>query len=93
MDNAPLFRRNVFDQIHEIVFHGQGGYDYATVYNMPIWLRKFTFNKLKEWYEKKNNPNKENNGDSWMTGEAKKEALQNKKIHPVNNMPLSFLKK
>jgi hypothetical protein len=20
---------------------------------MPIWLRKFTFNKLKEWYNKK----------------------------------------
>jgi|11_taG_2_1085331.scaffolds.fasta_scaffold80112_2 hypothetical protein len=21
---------------------------------MPIWLRRFTFNKLKEWYEKQN---------------------------------------
>lgn len=21
---------------------------------MPIWLRKFTFNKLKEWYDKQN---------------------------------------
>jgi hypothetical protein len=59
---------------------------------MPIWLRKFTFNKLKEWYEKNNNPNKENNGDSWITSEAKKEASQNKKTHPVNNMPLSYLK-
>lgn len=40
--------------IHEIVFHGNGGYDWDTIYNMPIWLRKFTFNKLKEWYEKEN---------------------------------------
>lgn len=24
---------------------------------MPIWLRRFTFNKLKEWYEKQNAKN------------------------------------
>jgi hypothetical protein len=41
----------VFNQIHEIVFHGKGGYDWNTVYNMPIWLRKFTFEKLKKYYE------------------------------------------
>lgn len=38
--------------IHEIVFHGKGGYDWNTVYNMPIWLRKFTFEKIKEFYDK-----------------------------------------
>ena len=38
--------------IHEIVFHGKGGYDWDTVYSMPIWLRKFTFEKIKEFYEK-----------------------------------------
>jgi hypothetical protein len=42
----------MFSQIHEIVFHGNGGYDWDTIYNMPIWLRKFTFNKLKEFYDK-----------------------------------------
>jgi len=47
-------RLSVFSEIHEIVFHGQGGYDWETVYNMPIWLRRFTFNKIKEYYEKKN---------------------------------------
>jgi hypothetical protein len=47
----------IFSQIHEIVFHGNGGYDWGTVYNMPIWLRNFTFNKLKEHYEKVNNTN------------------------------------
>jgi hypothetical protein len=38
--------------MNEIVFHGKGGYNWDTVYNMPIWLRTFTFNKLKEWYDK-----------------------------------------
>jgi hypothetical protein len=59
-DLAPQFRSIIFTQIHEIVFHGQGGYDWETVYNMPIWLRKFTFHKLKEHYE---NQNKQNNDD------------------------------
>lgn len=34
------------------MFHGNGGYDWDTVYNMPIWLRLFTFNKMKEHYDK-----------------------------------------
>ena len=39
--------------IHEIVFNAQGGYSWGEVYQMPIWLRTFTFNKLKDHYEKK----------------------------------------
>ena len=46
------YRLILFSQIHEIVFHGNGGYDWDTVYNMPIWLRLFTFNKMKEHYDK-----------------------------------------
>ena len=38
--------------MNEIVFHGKGGYTWDTVYEMPIWLRNFTFKKLKEWYDK-----------------------------------------
>ena len=54
LDNASQIRVALFNQVHEIVFHGQGGYDWDTVYNMPIWLRKFTFNKMKEYYDKQN---------------------------------------
>ena len=49
---TPEYRLYLFKQIHEIVFNGQGGYDWTTVYNMPIWLRKFTFETLREHYEK-----------------------------------------
>jgi len=49
---VPQVRSNIFTQIHEIVFHGQGGYDWETVYNMPIWLRNFTYQKMKEYYNK-----------------------------------------
>ena len=60
LSNAPEFRVALFTQIHEIVFHGQGGYDWDTIYNMPIWLRKFTFNKIDEHYR---NQNKKYNDD------------------------------
>ena len=49
---TPTYRVNLFTQIHEIVFHGKGGYDYDTVYNLPIWLRRFTFQNINEYYEK-----------------------------------------
>jgi hypothetical protein len=52
---ARDYRINLFTQIHEMVFHGQGGYDWETIYNMPMWLRKFVFRKMKEYYEEKNN--------------------------------------
>ena len=76
-NNITEFRLVIFNQIHEIVFHGQGGYDYNTVYNMPIWLRNYTFNKLKEYY---NQLNKNPNEDSWTQGVVKEEASKNKKV-------------
>jgi hypothetical protein len=50
-DIAPQARAALFKQIHEIVFHGKGGYDWYTIYDMPIWLRKFTFNEIQKFYK------------------------------------------
>lgn len=36
------------------MFHGGGGYDWHTVYDMPIWLRNFTFKKIQEHFQEKN---------------------------------------
>jgi hypothetical protein len=58
-DNVNEIRGNLFKQIHEIIFYGKGGYDYNTVYNMPIWLRKFTFNELRTFYDKENKANED----------------------------------
>jgi len=46
---------------------------------MPLWLRKFTFHKLKEWH----NPPENASENSWTKkSAAKEEASKNKKIHP-----------
>ena len=44
----------MFSQIHEIVYHGNGGYTWSDVYAMPIWLRRFTFKKIQEYFDKQN---------------------------------------
>ena len=53
-DTAAQAKLAIYTQIHEIVFHGNGGYDWQTVYNMPVYLRRFTFNKIQEHYTKQN---------------------------------------
>ena len=50
-ETAPQIRAALFTQIHEIVFHGKGGYDWNTVYDMPIWLRKFVFSRIQSFYK------------------------------------------
>jgi hypothetical protein len=50
LDIIPEARAALFKQIHEICFHGQGGYQWETVYSMPIWLRKFTFLKIQQFH-------------------------------------------
>ena len=65
-DIAPQARAAIFTQIHEICFHGKGGYDWNTVYDMPIWLRRFTHNKINEFYsqEKEQIEKSQNGGKS-----------------------------
>lgn len=48
---------NIFSQIHEIVFHGGGGYIWSEVYNWPIWHRKFIFKKMKDHFDDKTGEN------------------------------------
>ena len=61
---ALEYRGNLFTQLHEIVFHGNGGYDFHTVYDMPIWLRNFTWKKMNEYYEEQNKQSKSSNPNS-----------------------------
>ena len=68
-NTAAITRANLFTQIHEICFHGKGGYDWNTIYNMPRWLRLFTYNKIKEFYDDENEraQNSEKNGGNTST--------------------------
>ena len=38
---TPKYRNILFTQIHDLVYHGGGGFKHSEVYNMPIWMGKF----------------------------------------------------
>lgn len=47
LDYKPMLH----SEIHSIVWYGRGGYNWETVYNWPIWLRRFYAKKIKEYIE------------------------------------------
>ena len=68
---TPQYRKNIFDQIHDLVYHGGGGFIHSEVYNMPIWLRKFHIHKVSEWNKKQNEEiKKAQKGNSQPLGKA-----------------------
>jgi hypothetical protein len=87
---APQARAAIFTQIHEIVFHGKGGYDWDTIYNMPIWLRRFTFKQIHDFYTEEKSALENKGGDGKKTvinldgtikaPELLQKALQNKNV-------------
>ena len=48
------YRANLFTQIHDLVFHGGGGFKHSEVYNMPIWMRRYHIQKINEYNTKQN---------------------------------------
>jgi hypothetical protein len=49
---TPQYRESLFNQIHDLVFHGGGGFKHSEVYNMPIWMRMFHIHKINEHNKK-----------------------------------------
>ncbi len=101
-DVAAQARAALFKQIHEIVFHGKGGYDWNTIYNMPLWLRKFTFIQIQNYYKeekealenkgKKDNQTVINSDGTIKTPELLQKAASNtpQKFTPPPKRPVSY---
>jgi len=51
---TPHYRNLLFGQIHDLVFHGGGGFKHSDVYNMPIWLRRFHIQKISDYNKEEN---------------------------------------
>ena len=51
---TPQYRELIFNQIHDLVYHGGGGFIHSEVYNMPVWLRMLHIHKVSEWNKKQN---------------------------------------
>jgi len=40
-------------EVHDLIYHGRGGFPYDTVYNMPIIYRRYHIQKIQEYLDKK----------------------------------------
>ena len=49
---TPEYRGLLFTQIHDLVYHGNGGFIHSEIYNMPVWMRKFHIQKINDFHKK-----------------------------------------
>lgn len=68
---TPEYRASLFNQLHDICFHGKGGYSFGEVYEFPIWLRRFLHRTLIEFYEKENKQTEKASGRQSLVNEGK----------------------
>ena len=47
------YRIVLFNDLHDIVFYGKGGYSWDSLYNMPIKYRKFIIKRMVDHYKPK----------------------------------------
>ena len=58
------YRKALFTQIHDLVFHGGGGFKHSEVYNMPTWLRRFHIEKINQFNKEQNEEIEKSRGKS-----------------------------
>ena len=51
---TPNYKFQVYDEIHDLVYYGKGGFLYSEVYNMPIHIRRFHTRRISELHEEQN---------------------------------------
>lgn len=61
---TPEYRGLLFTQIHDLVYHGKGGFIHSEVYNMPIWLRQYHIKKINEHLTKQQEEAEKQQGKS-----------------------------
>ena len=75
------YRNIIFQQIHDLVYHGNGGFVHSEVYNMPIWMRRYHIQSINKFLEKQNEEIRKQQGNEQMGDD--------KQIHRPNISPSS----
>ena len=50
----PSYKLQVYQEIHDLVYYGQGGFIYSEVYQMPIHIRRYHSRKIDGLHKKQN---------------------------------------
>jgi len=87
LTSAKENQLKLYRQIHQICFHGKGGYDWNTVYNLPIYLRNFIFFEIKKHYEEEQAEINKTNNPNTQIAHPGSNSKPVKKITPPNFKP------
>ena len=68
---TPEYRGALFNQLHDIVFHGKGGYSFGEIYEFPIWLRRYVHRSMIEFYENENKQAQKSQGQQSLLQDGK----------------------
>ena len=44
--------------MHDLVYHGGGGFIHSEVYNMPVWMRRFHIERIHEYLKEQEKEHK-----------------------------------
>ena len=47
--------------MHDLVYHGGGGFIHSEVYNMPTWMRQFHLKKINQFLKEQSEQQKKHN--------------------------------
>jgi len=56
--------------VHDLVYHGGGGFIHSEVYNMPTWMRRFHIQKINEHVKEQNDEMEETRKDNSNSSNA-----------------------
>ena len=49
----PLtYRKDLHEQVFSLIYHGNGGFTWSDVMDMPIWLRTFYIRQINQFHKK-----------------------------------------
>ena len=55
----PIDRQRIHQECFDLIYHGNGGFTWSDVYNMPIWARRFYTGKIVEFKTAENKANQD----------------------------------
>lgn len=53
----PIDRQRIHQECFDLIYHGNGGFTWDNVYNMPIWARRFYIGKIIEFKQAESEAN------------------------------------
>ena len=56
---TPSYKFSVYNEIHDLVYYGKGGFLYSEVYNMPIHIRRYSISRINKHIETQNEAHEE----------------------------------